>query len=180
MSRTVRRWAAVLVVLPALVWLVTVVARQRETPAPMTLVSSTPGAGAVLPSAPGGVDLRWSTPPDARLSHVVVEDSDGRTVPSGTLRTDPGNVLHLPITGDAKGIYTLGYHVVGIDGGESTGSMRFSIDAGPVPPGPAPAVKTHEHGIDPASASLLLINFAVVAGAVIMLLLRPRPRRPIS
>ncbi len=178
-----RRWAAVLIVLPALVWLVTVVARERtaEPAGPMTLVASSPAAGAELSAVPGGVELTWSAPADVRLSHVVVQDSDGREVPAGELRAGPDNVLHLPITEDATGLFTLGYHVVGADGAEAAGSLRFSVDAGPVPPGPAPAVETHRHGgIDPASAVLLLLNFAVVAGAVIMLLLRPRPRRPVS
>ena len=183
-----RRWAAVLIVLPALVWLATVVARQRATEpeVPMTLVASSPAAGAELSALPGGVELTWSAPADVRLSHVVVQDSDGREVPAGELRAGPDNVLHLPITEDTGGLFTLGYHVVGTDGAEAAGSLRFSVDAGPVPAGPvpagpAPAVDTHRHGgVDPASAVLLLINFAVVAGAVIMLLLRPRPRRPVA
>ena len=178
-----RRWAAALILLPALMWLVTVVARQRgtEPQVPMTLVASSPAAGAELSALPGGVELTWSAPADVRLSHVVVQDSAGREVPVGELRAGPEHVLHLPLTEDAGGLFTLGYHVVGTDGAEVAGSLRFSVDAGPVPAGPAPAVDTHRHGdVDPASAVLLLINFAVVAGAVIMLLLRPRPRRPVT
>jgi methionine-rich copper-binding protein CopC len=177
MSGSARRWAAVLIVLPALLWMVTTVARKHDAAAPMTLVSSTPAAGAVLSAAPAGVELTWSAPVDASLSHVVVEDRDGRTVRTGTLRTGPDTVLRLPVAEDARGIYTLGYHVVGADGGEVTGSLRFSVGAGPVPAGPAPPVEAHDHSIDPASAVLLLINLVVVVGAGVLLLLRPSPRR---
>lgn len=177
MSGKARRWAAVLVVLPALLWAVTTVARQRSAAAPMTLVASSPAAGAVLEEAPAGVDLTWSAPVDATLSHVVLEDGRGKAVRTATPRTGPATVLRLPITGTATGIYTLGYHVVGEDGGEATGSLRFSVGAGPVPAGPAPPVDAHEHSVDPASAVLLLINLAVVAGAGVLLVLRPSPRR---
>jgi methionine-rich copper-binding protein CopC len=178
MSGPARRWVAVLVALPALIWLGTIVGRQRAAAAPMTLVASTPAARAELPAAPLEVTLTWSAPPDAAQSHVAVEDAAGRPVPVGTLRTGPDTVLHVPVDGSRPGLYTLGYHVVGAAGGTATGSVRFAIGGGPVPAGPAPPVEVaHEHGVDPASAVLLLLDFVVAAGAVVLLLRRPAPRR---
>ncbi|MEV0899194.1 copper resistance CopC family protein [Actinoplanes sp. NPDC049802] len=175
-----RRLTAVLIVLPALLWLATVAGRDRAAPQPMTLVASEPFAGAVLRTAPTVVALTWSAPADPSLSHVAVVDGAGRTVPTGAPGAGPGTVLRVPIEGDLDGVYTLGYHVVGVDGGKATGSLRFAVGAGPVPAGPGPAVDVegaHEHGVDPVSAVLLLIDFGAVLAVAVLLLRRPGPRR---
>jgi methionine-rich copper-binding protein CopC len=174
-----RRLAALLIVVPALVWLATVSGRHRApVVVPMMLVASSPGASALLAAPPSEVDLTWSAPADAALSHVAVEDAAGRPITTGTLRTGPGTVLHVPVRGNTTGGYTVGYHVVGTGGGEATGSLRFAVGTARVPDGPAPVVVAeHEHGVDPASAVLLLANLAAVIGAGFLLLRRPAPRR---
>ena len=81
---------------------------------------------------------------------------------------DTGTIL---LTGD----YTVAFHVVFRDGSETTGARSFSVGTGVAPrPAAVDAALGHQHDIDPLSAVLLTVDLAVVAGAGLLLLLRPR------
>lgn len=148
------------------------------------VVVTDPGDGAQLASAPQQVRLELSDTPDVADSHVSVLDGRGTILEAGELTAVAGSGLsenvHITGTGD----FTIAYHVVFGDGSEATGYTRFSVGTN-VPPAPMTATAAdaarqasagHEHGVDPLSGVLLLVD-AVVLGAVLILLLR-RPGRP--
>ena len=65
--------------------------------------------------------------------------------------------------------------------GEITGTLRYSVGTGRTPPaGPRSqaAASAHDHGVDPLGGALLGADVAVLAGVVVLLLVRPGPRRP--
>jgi hypothetical protein len=63
-------------------------------------------------------------------------------------------------------------------GEEPTGQVRFSVGTGARPSTEdAPAAGAHQHGPDPLSATLLVVDAVVLVGAVLMLK-RPSFRRP--
>ena len=82
----------------------------------------------------------------------------------------------------------MAYHVVFDDGTDAAGVLRFSVGTGTPPPAldaaarraDVAAVATHQHDVDPVGASLLVVDVAVLLGAVILLFRRPAPRRGMS
>lgn len=153
-------------------------------PAGGGLTASTPPAQAALPSAPAAVELTFSATPLDGASHVSVLDGGGRTVNSAPA-SFLGRTLRQPVAAAGRGDYTVAYHVEFVEGGEATGSLRFSVGTG-VPPGSpdeamrlatADAIDTHQHSIDPFSAVLLVVDGIVVAGVIALLWLRRPPPR---
>jgi methionine-rich copper-binding protein CopC len=139
-----------------------------------TIVATVPADGAVLAAPPTEVVLTTAGQPDAGLSHLSVRSDRGATVEAGKVRGEPDS-LGLPIRVTEPGSYTAEYHVVLTDGRESIGAMRFSVGTGVAPP--VLGAVAHDHGVDPLGATLLMIDFAVLFAAVLMLRLRPAPRR---
>jgi methionine-rich copper-binding protein CopC len=151
------------------------------------LVESSPAAGAALRSAPGQIALAFDGVPDMALSHISVLADVGAAVHAGDPRRGPAGTLIQPVSIDRPGNFTIAYHVEFTGGGESTGSLRFSVGTGVAPPAPdrsarratAEALTVHEHGVDPLSAGLLLVNGAVVLVVLGLLYLRrPYPADP--
>jgi methionine-rich copper-binding protein CopC len=140
------------------------------------LQSSTPADGAVLSTAPSAVELTFASDPDLGRSHVTAHGADGQQLDAGSLvRAGTGSV-RLPVTRPARGTVVVVYHAVLAGGEEPTGQVRFSVGTG-APPSTADAPATHQHGPDPLSATLLVLDAVVLVGAVLMLK-RPSFRRP--
>ena len=141
------------------------------------VTSTSPADGATLARAPTEVALSFTGPVDQGRSHIFVVDGPGAASAgnAGVLRqTAPGR-LSQPITVTAAGEVTVAYHVTFTDGAELAGSLRFTAQSGNAAGRPAPA-PGHQHGIDPVSAGLLVVD-GIAALAVVVLLMR-RPRRP--
>ncbi|GAA0458462.1 hypothetical protein Aca07nite_64830 [Actinoplanes capillaceus] len=159
------------------------------TPAPVaadaTLIVAEPAPGAVLSTAPPAVDLRFGAEVSAPDSHVVVMTADGRDVSEHAATPLGPQRLSVQLRPGASGDLTIGYHVVFLDGASTSGAYRISVGTG-VSPAPLSAeaqravtmsVTGHGHQIDPASAVLLLLDGAVLAGALFLLWVRPRDVR---
>ncbi|SCG59016.1 copper resistance CopC family protein [Micromonospora halophytica] len=152
------------------------------------LVSADPSAGAVLGTAPAEVTLDFGAAVEEAESHVAVLDAGSRTVADGDPVRSGSTRLRLPVDISATGDYTVAYHVTFTDGTTATGAHRFSVGTG-VAPAPldaaarragTDAVTAHAHRIDGFSATLLVVDGAVLAGALALLWLRPRDGRPMS
>jgi methionine-rich copper-binding protein CopC len=150
--------------------------------APAT-VASEPRDGSALANAPVGVELTTTRDPDAGRSHVTIWDSAGRSRDSAPLRAN-GDALSQPISISASGNYRCAYHIVFADGSDATGVIAFSVGTG-VPPPPSTrqdrsaALAGHDHGIDPLSSVLLIIDVVVVLGVMVALFATRRgPPRP--
>jgi methionine-rich copper-binding protein CopC len=151
------------------------------------LAGSSPAAGSALGPAPARVVLTFAGVPDVALSHISVLADGGAAVNAGDARRGPARTLSQPVSIDEPGNFTVAYHVEFEGGGESTGSLRFSVGTGAAPPAPdlaarratANALTAHEHGVDPLSAGLLVINGVVVLAVLGLLYLRrPYPAHP--
>lgn len=149
------------------------------------LTRSSPAAQAALAGAPAAVELTFSTTPTVADSHVSVIGDGGAKVNASGLALVAGGTLRQPVSIDTTGDFTVAYHVELEDGGEASGSLRFSVGTGVAPPASAQAVEAatatvadgHGHGVDPVSAALLVIDGLVVLGVVALLYLR-RPIQP--
>ncbi|MGV9767690.1 copper resistance CopC family protein [Micromonospora tulbaghiae] len=143
------------------------------------VASSVPTDGAVLTSAPSAVELVFTGRPVAAASHVAVRDAAGRSLAVGEPRPGGDRSLVQTVRSAERGDVSVTYHVVLADGGEKIGTLWFSVGTGVRPArssdqGGEAAAPLHEHGIDPLSAVLLLVDAVVVFVAIAMLVLRPR------
>ncbi len=128
--RSLRRWVALLVVVPALL-----VLGAPHASAHTELELSAPMPGAVLDSPPTTVRLVFNEPISTPLASVVVSGPDGANHAQGP-PTVTGAVLvqrlrPLPVVGT----YQVGYRVVSDDGHPVIGSLSFTVTsvAGPAP-----------------------------------------------
>lgn len=168
--------AVAVAVTAVLLWLTTGVA--HAAPA---LVSADPLDGAALATAPATVLLTFSAVPDPALSHVSARDTAGRQVSTGAPTRAGDTALRLPVSITATGDYTVAYHVVFRDGGETIGAVAFSVGTGVAPARPAGVAAQapdagHAHGVDGVSAVLLVADLIVAIAVPVLLLRRPRRR----
>ena len=100
------------------------------------LVTSSPGAGAVLPETPEEIRLVFSEPLEAQVTSFDLADSDGQTVLSRVGTVDPEDpfALVLEAPGLGEGIYTLTWRTLSAaDGHTAEGFLSFGIgDVGEV------------------------------------------------
>jgi len=163
----------------------TVVAGTLAVPAPVFasggLTGSNPPDQAILATAPAVVELTFSAPPDLRDSHVTARDATDTTLNTAPLSRADARTLRQPVAVRSAGDVTVAYHVSLRDGTEVSGSIRFSVGTGRPPvlgAAAQAAVGSHEHGVDPLSAILLVVDAAVAFGVVLLLMLRPPRREP--
>jgi methionine-rich copper-binding protein CopC len=149
------------------------------------VVGGDPADRSALGQPPSTVVLTFSDTPDDTQSHVTVWDAAQNSVDTGTLSAS-GLSLSQPVAIRASGNYTVAFHVVFTDGTETIGVRSFSVGTGVPPPLPPAALQQaaenavqsgHDHGVDPASAVLLLVNVIVLGVIAFLLLRRPARRR---
>jgi methionine-rich copper-binding protein CopC len=143
-------------------------------------VSGNPAGGAVLSQPPTQVTVDFGQPVDPDLTHVGVSGGNGTAVSAGEPDVRAGQVV-VPVTVTGRGDVTVAYHVTFADGAGRVGAYRFSVGTGVVPAAlsvdagrRAAADLPHAHGIDPVGATLLVVDAVVLAGALLLLRLRPR------
>jgi methionine-rich copper-binding protein CopC len=120
---TVRRWAAALSLVGALLALPAVAAAHAE------LVASDPAAGAVLSVAPSAVELTFDGELDPDGSGFTVLGPSGGLVGAGEvdLQVAERNVLSGDVDATADGAYEVRWTAVSIDGHAEEGSLAFSV-----------------------------------------------------
>lgn len=125
------RWG---VVKRAVLWAAVAIALlPQAAEAHATIISSRPGAGEELRSAPGVVVLIFSEPIDTTLSRANVIAPDGISVgPSGISEQD----IQISLSTNLPGIYQVHWTTVSaVDGHTLSGGFRFGVDVNPGSPG---------------------------------------------
>jgi methionine-rich copper-binding protein CopC len=152
------------------------------------LLTADPATGSVLVTAPTSVTLEFSAEIWLTESHLAVLDQAGKSVSNEVAAPVGERRLRVPVRLAEAGDFTVAYHVAFLDGTSVTGAHRFSYGTGqaPAPLDPAAsrlaaeAVSAHAHSIDGLSATLLVVDGLVLLGVVMLLVLRPRDKRPMS
>ena len=187
MSRLLRISACATVVLA--VALTALFTTRAPDPAQAAITSTSPIDGAWLAQAPTEVELSYTAPVDLVLSHVSVWDRFGTAVNTGQPILVKPEKLRQPVKITAVGDVTVAYHVTFVDGAELAGTLRFSVGIGKaagtgatMAPSAtntsttaAVAGSTHQHGVDPISAALLVLDGVVALAIILLLMRRARP-----
>ncbi|MFK0193677.1 copper resistance protein CopC [Kitasatospora sp. NPDC090308] len=150
---------------------------------PVRLAGITPADGSALTRAPGEVALTFSGD-DFHPSAVYlqVNGPDGTPVTDGPPRLD-GRRLVAQVRTDAAGTYRVVYRLVLDTDREVSGTTAFDLGTTTAPrPGTPLAEDTapaHSHAVDGAWNLLLLaVDAVLLPGALLLMLRRPRLRRP--
>jgi len=95
------------------------------------IVSSSPAAGANLPTAPSEVIITFDDELDPDASSFSVADAHGVEVGGGEvdLTVADRNVMKGPVTITEPGVYTVTYTIAGPDGHEIEGTFSFGFQA---------------------------------------------------
>jgi len=111
------------------------------------LITSSPAAGANLPTAPTNVTITFDDELDPDLSSFTVADASSVEVGAGEvdLTVADRNVMTGPVTITKPGVYTVTYRVAGVDGHQLEGSFSFGYQALMTIPDP-----TSDEGADTA------------------------------
>ncbi|WP_430788026.1 copper resistance protein CopC [Actinoplanes sp. G11-F43] len=145
---------------------------------PVTMTGPAPADGAVLGADPGRVTLALTGDPEVRSAHVAVVGPDGAPVTRGLPRVEGATVVQ-EVVAAARGTYRMAYHLELTSGANLSGSSVFTIGDGSaavaVPPPPAATGHGHEMRRDVTTVVFLLVDFALIA--VLVLVLLPRRRR---
>ena len=155
-----------------------VLVTQPRTGPRLGLVSSNPADRAALARAPADIELTFTTAVDPDLSHVSVSDAAGTGLTAGRPQLAAPDRLRQRVHIAGAGEVTVAYHVISVDGAEAAGSLRFTARAGAPPTASARAGVAgaeHQHGIDPLSAALLVLDGLVALGAAALLMVRRAP-----
>ena len=136
------------------------------------LITSSPAAGANLPTAPTEVTITFDDELDPDLSSFTVADASSVEVGGGEvdLTVADRNVMAGPVTITEPGVYTVTYHVAGVDGHELEGSFSFGFKASTTIPdpssdeGPDTAMREPDRG----SGLVLLAALLLAASAFIL------------
>jgi methionine-rich copper-binding protein CopC len=185
MTTVRRRVLATVAALLAVVAAVVVTAPGPRGSRAGVLVSAVPAEGTALAAAPTAVSLTLDRTPDVARSHVGVTDESQAQLATGELTGSGPHVVRQQVKPAGRGIVVVAYHIVFTDGTETIGSFRFSSGAGVAPPdtndtsqqAAESGASTHDHGVDPLGAFLLLLDLGVLVGAGLLLTLRPKRGR---
>jgi methionine-rich copper-binding protein CopC len=164
-------------------------ARSPDT-AKAAITSTSPMDGARLAQAPAEVELSSTGPLVLDQSHVSVWDGSGTALNNGEPILVVPERLRQPVTITTAGDVTVTYHVTFIDGAELAGTLHFSVGIGratgtgaSMEPSAATtntndavSGSTHDHGIDPISAAMLVLDSVVAIAVIVVLVRRPRPK----
>jgi copper transport protein len=145
-----------------------------------SLVRTSPGDTAVLPSAPATVRMQFSEPVDLGPKSVQLLDAGGKAIKtSAPTHAAPDTAqLRLP-RGLARGTYVVSWRVVSADSHPVSGAFSFSVGA------PSAVVDTSARGVNKVVGGLDAVFRAVsfgglavtLGGACLLLALWPDGRR---
>ncbi|WP_052090461.1 copper resistance CopC family protein [Modestobacter caceresii] len=147
------------------------------------LVSSSPVAGAAVPTAPSSVELEFSATPLPLGTEVLVLGPDGAVVSTGAAEIRDTTVVQSLTAELSAGSYTVQWRSTSSDGHPLTGSWDFTVAAGSTP---APDAATPDAAppsvaaaaADPALPVGWLVGGVLALGAAAALVLgRLRSRR---
>lgn len=126
------------------------------------LLSSAPAAGAVLPTSPAEVTLRFSEEPNPSFTTIVLSGTARTRIPTGPPAVTSATVT-VPLEAPVEdGVYTVAYRVVSKDGHTVQGSYAFTVGSSSSPsPVAVPAASSRV--VPPG----VLVVFGVVAVALI-------------
>ena len=137
------------------------------------LITSSPAAGANLPTAPTEVTITFDDELDPDLSSFTVADAGSISVGGGEvdLTVADRNVMAGTVTITQPGVYTVTYHVAGGDGHQLEGSFSFGFQATTTIPepnsdeGPDTAMREPSRGLGVVllGALLLAVSALLVA-----------------
>ena len=130
------------------------------------LIASSPAAGANLPSPPTEVAITFDDELDPDLSSFTVADASSVAVGGGEvdLTVADRNVMTGPVTITQPGVYTVTYHVAGVDGHRLEGSFSFGYQASTTIPDPS-----SDEGPDTAMREPSRGFGVVLLGALVMM-----------
>ena len=155
-------------------WSVAGIATAGPAAAHASLVSTDPGEGARLATAPAQVTLEFSEGVSLGAGYARVLSAEGERVDTGTASVD-GGVLTIPLrAGLPDDGYLVTYRVVSADSHPISGAFSFVVGDGELVPAGAAAADT----TDPVVARLLpaarWLGFAGLALAIGVPVLAPR------
>jgi methionine-rich copper-binding protein CopC len=145
------------------------------------LLSSSPAAGANLPTAPTSVTINVDDELDPDLSHFTVTDASSAEVGTGSvdLTVADRNVMTGAVTITEPGIYTVSYQVAGVDGHVLEGTFSFGYRTSLAIPNP-----TGGHDADTAMhrpagrpAAILVVAFVLLGAMAVTATRLPASRR---
>ena len=133
-----------------------------------SIISSRPGSGEELRSAPGVVVLSFSEPIDTTLSRATVIGPDGTKF---TVTGISAEDIQISLSINEPGIYQVNWTTVSaVDGHTLNGSFRFGVDVNPGSPGEV-AISSPQ-GWDLVLASARALELGALLLAIGILLLR--------
>ena len=143
------------------------------------LITSSPAAGANLPTAPTEVTITFDDELDPDLSSFTVANAGSVGVGGGEvdLTVADRNVMTGPVTITEPGVYTVTYHVAGVDGHQLEGSFSFGFKASTTIPdpssdeGPDTAMRAPSHG-----SALVLLSALLLAPCALIVVRRMAAR----
>ncbi|MFJ6194985.1 copper resistance protein CopC [Micromonospora sp. NPDC092111] len=148
--------------------------------APARLQAVEPADGASVTVSPTEVALRFNAAPHPRVMHITVVGPGGEEVTRGDPVVD-GTLVSVAVAANRPGPYRVGYHLDLGDGRPVAGLTTFTVGqgagttAGPVEAA-GPAHGGHHMERDASTLVLVLIDLALMAGLVWILVRRPRVR----
>lgn len=135
----------------------------------VTLIASSPPAGANLDAPPDEVSLTFDDELDPDLSSFTVTDRNGHEVGNGTvdLTVADRNVLRGDVAVADPGVYTVAYTVGGVDGHVLNGTFSFGYQTPKHQPDTAlPAARPPSMPLS-TLAGLFMIGAAALAAIVL-------------
>jgi copper transport protein len=167
--RNRRRWTRALGLLAAL--LLSTVLGAPSASAHTQLVDTAPTAGAVLPTAPGTVELRFNEAVTVVEGAFALYDTTGRHtvdgVPSTVAVSSRDRVVTATLpAGLARGSYLLGWRVVSADGHPVGGALAFAVGAVSATPPDAPALDARGGAVATLRTSLQVLAWLGLLGGV--------------
>lgn len=167
MTRVVSRWPSRFVALCGLLFGALAVLLVPASPASAhaVLISTSPGNGVVLPSAPAQVVLTFSESVREVPGKIRVIGPDGARVDRGE-PTFAGAVVTIPVDqGGPRGTYLVNYRVISADSHPLAGGYTYSVGA---PSAPASAAENDR--IDPAvKVAVPIAKYLGYAGLVLLI-----------
>lgn len=189
-----------LVLLPALLALLVLLAGAPRAAAHNTLLGTDPADGSTVDTPPSHVTLTFDQPAQALGTEVVVLGPDGAVASTGSAELVDDTVAQALAGGLAAGTYTVQWRVTSADGHPLSGELTFTAaaaapveavaapptadptEAAPVAPSPTATISAQQELADDEDAGLeagviaAIVVAVLAAGAVAVFVVRERRR----